>query len=338
MKYLFNILLVVVLMVPVLTQVDAQTLVWPDDAPVNLVNSETLTTWDEGTFLVGLAIDSEGILFISTQMPMEDYGAIWQVEPTGEASVFTEVSAGTVAFHPDGTLYATVQFGNFFTDPENFRVGLARFDSEGNQEDLLMFSQNSAPNGITFDESGNLYVADSALGIIWIVTPDSNEAQIWLEDEAFTPQGAQSIPGLNGIQVFDGALYTVNSSSGDFFRIAINDDGTASDIEVTATGVTGDGFRIDDNGTAYITTHPFNIVVKVSADGTKEIIGNADNGIVGATDATLFTDETGKVFLYVVQDGGLFTQLLPPEFLAMFPQTTQEDFLPPSLVRLELDQ
>lgn len=332
-------LLIVVLLAVVLAacSIARPQLTLPDDAPVELVVSETLLTFDAGTFLEGIAVAADGTLYITAFEPQAAGGAIWRVRPDGAADIFAEVRAGTVAFHPDGSLYATIQSGDF-GNPSTFRVSLSRFAADGAETALLTFPAGSGPNGITFDASGNLYAADSRLGRIWRVRPGANEAEVWLEDARLAPQGPQGIPGANGIQVFAGAVYTVNSSSGDFLRIALGEDGAAGAVSVVATGVTGDGFTFAADGTAYITTHPFNTLVKVTPDGAKTIIGNAENGIVGATDAAFGPAEGNSAPLYVVHDGGLFTQLIPPPMLSAFPETSRNDSLPPALVRLDLTQ
>ena len=331
-----NIFILIILVVTFSVQgQDMPPLQLPDNAPIKLVASETLVTWEEGTFLEGIAIDQNGTIYITTFSPMQSGGAIWKVRPGKESSIFAPVKAGTLAFHPNGDLYSTIQMGDF-SDPSTFRVGLSKYSPEGNETKLLVFPESSSPNGITFNNQGNLYAADSSLGVIWIVKPNSDKAEIWFEDVRLSPQGPQGIPGANGIQVRDNFLYTVNSSSGDFFKIQILPDGSSGQIELVATGVTGDGFSFDAAGNAYITTHPFNTVVKVNTEGQKEIIGNSNNGIVGPTDTAFSGANSTK--LYVVHDGGLFTQMIPKPMLEMFPETTQNDFLPPALVRLNLDK
>jgi hypothetical protein len=60
-------------------------------------------------------------------------------------------------------------------------------------------------------------------------------------------------------------------------------------------------------GTLYITTHPFNTVVRVTQDGRRDIVANATQGIIGATDAAFGVLPSDRDTLYVVTDGGAFT-------------------------------
>lgn len=225
-----------------------------------------------------------------------------------------------------------MQRGDFdLNDFSSLTYELVRLSEAGSSDVVATFPNPSVPNGITFDEAGILYAADSGFGKVWRIDVGTGEVESWLESDLLAPQGPQGIPGANGLKFFGPDLFVVNSSSGDFVRVPVNEDGSASEPEVVTSGVTGDDFAFDPDGNAFITTHPFNTVLKVAPDGSKTVVGNAENGIIGPTAAAFGVagDETG---LYVVTDGGLFLQMAPPELGTLLPQ----DQGLPSVVRLEL--
>jgi hypothetical protein len=57
----------------------------------------------------------------------------------------------------------------------------------------------------------------------------------------------------------------------------------------------------------YITTHPFNTIVRVRQDGRRDIVANESQGITGATDAKFGVLPGDVDTLYVATDGGAFS-------------------------------
>ncbi len=118
----------------------------------------------------GLAFDSRGVAFVGDRS-----GTILRVNEIGEsrpfASVEPSVSAFHLAFSPEGDLFVTgptvstfdsVMRINAVGDVSKFYIGLGR------------------PQGLAFDQDGNLYVAASLRGHRGIVriTPDGSKAEI----------------------------------------------------------------------------------------------------------------------------------------------------------------
>jgi hypothetical protein len=284
---------------------------YPDPAPEQLVKSEVIATFPEGTFLEGVAFDQSGTLYASGLF--NGQGGVWYRKADGKTGQYPQ-GGGTLALHPNGTMYVGVLQGNL-SDPATLSVQVMRLLPENKMKSAFSFPKGTSPNGLTFDANGNLFAADSSLGRIWKVSAGKTQGEVWLAQDAFKPSGPQGIPGINGITIDDQAIFTVNSSSGEIFRIPMKTDGSAGTAERYATGLTGDGIAFDDASNLYVTTHPFNRLYKVSKNGEKTIIGNAKNQIIGSTDATV---HKGK--LYVVTDGGFFLQVIPPDFAKLFPQ------------------
>ncbi len=199
----------------------AQELLYPDDAPVQLLQGEATETFDPGTFLEGVAFNTSGTLFVSGLFAGK--GGVWYQTSDGQKGMYP-VGGGTLALHPDGTMYAGVLEGDF-SDPSSISVSIVRLLPDDAVEPFVTFSKGFSPNGITFDSEGNLFAADSSAGRIWKVAAGKTKPEVWREHDAFKPAGPQGIPGINGIAIHDGAVFTVNSSSGDVFKIPLNDDG-----------------------------------------------------------------------------------------------------------------
>jgi uncharacterized membrane protein len=291
---------------------------YPEVNPVQIASSRTLATFAPDTFLEGVAVDTAGDVFVSGMQ--SDQGGVWryangQVTPVAHRSGFF----GTLAFHPNNTLYA-IFTRDTTGDPAARRYQLVTLGDDGSTTPILTFPIGAMPNGMCFDENGNLYIADSLLGHIWRVADNATALEVWLADETLFPQSMPGIPGANGIRLWQNALYVTNSSTGEFIRIPINAAGGADTPMVVTHGVPGDDFAFDTEGNAYVTTHPFNVLIKVSSDGGKTTVGDASNGMVGPTNAAFGKSANDQALLYVVTDGGAFLDLVPYPFNRLFPQ------------------
>ncbi|MEZ5930276.1 MAG: hypothetical protein R3C55_17595 [Parvularculaceae bacterium] len=106
-------------------------------------------------------------------------------------------------------------------------------------------------------------------------------------------------------------------------RIPIGKKGESGNAELVAHGAPGDDFDFDRNDAAYITTHPFNSVLKVTDKGVESVIANAEDGVIGPTSAAIVDTDNGSA-LYVVTDGGLYAPVQGVDIV-------------PRLVRIPLD-
>jgi sugar lactone lactonase YvrE len=118
----------------------------------------------------GLAFNREGEMFVGDRT-----GAIYRVNGIGEvrpwAQMEPSVSAYHLAFGPDDALYATGPTVSSFDT-------ITRFDEDGEPREF--FRGLGRPQGLAFDQDGNLYVAASLRGRRGIVriSPDGLDAGI----------------------------------------------------------------------------------------------------------------------------------------------------------------
>src|SRR5260221_6601534 len=118
----------------------------------------------------GLAFNRAGEMFVGDRR-----GAIYRVNEIGEAKAWAQlepsVSAYHLAFGPDDALYVTGPTVSSFDS-------ITRFDEDGEPSEF--YRGLGRPQGLAFDDEGNLYVAASTRGRRGIVSisPDATQAEI----------------------------------------------------------------------------------------------------------------------------------------------------------------
>ncbi|MEM8531935.1 MAG: DoxX family protein [Chloroflexota bacterium] len=280
------------------------------------VPSEIVASHEYGSFLESVQVDSTGNIYytnISGIAPVESIGVvdmssadgfIHQITPDGESRVWASLPKGTlpnVIALTDDAMFVTV---SSTVTPEHH--GVWRFSLDGQGESLVTLPQDVYPNGITVGPDGKLYIADSALGRIWQVDPANQKAELWLDDDVLKPRRFVAIgPAANGLEFWNNDLYVAVTDKSHIVRIPLNDDGTPGTPNIHVTGIVGDDFAIDQDGALYVTTHPFNTVVRVSQTGELTIIAGEEEGVVGSTDAAFSILPGQEQILYVATDGGL---------------------------------
>ena len=219
-------------------------------------------------------------------------------KPDGTDRVFFELplgsTAGVIAFDAEGRMFMTDQGEN---------LGVWRFTADGKGELFANLPQGAWPNGITVGPDQQLYVADAALVVIWRIDLRSGVAQRAIESDALRTRRFISLaPGANGLHFFGNDLFVSVSAAARVLKVALGKDGQFGPPSVFAEGIPGDDFVIDDQGKLYITTHPFNTIVRVTQNGQRSVIANATHGIVGATDAAFELRPGDRDTLYVATD------------------------------------
>lgn len=271
--------------------------------------ARTIKRYDEGLWFESVRMGPDGTLYLAGNSG-ENYA-------TGDKG---NARARVIARAPDGTERT------FFTLPRGSTAGVIAFDAadrmfmtgQGEQLGVWRISaagagslfaplpRGSWPNGMTAGPDGQLYVADAALGVIWRVDPVTGAAtQAIAHDMLRARRFIALAPGANGVHFFGRELFVTVSDGARVLRFTLGPDGRFGAPRVVAEGIPGDDFAIDSAGALYVTTHPYNTIVRVAPDGRRTIIATAADGIVGATDAT-FGVHAERNTLYVATDGGAF--------------------------------
>jgi sugar lactone lactonase YvrE len=141
----------------------------------------------------------------------------------------------------------------------------------------------SFPNGIAFDSAGNLYIADSNLGVIWRLAPGASQAIVWSESPLLAPTGAGfmnfPLPGANGIKVRHRRVYVSNTSTDNILTIPIRPDGEAAQVAGKFTGIEADDFAFAANGDLYVAENPPSELARVTPSGEVTPLSTTANGL-----------------------------------------------------------
>lgn len=148
-----------------------------------------------------------------------------------------------------------------------YEAALTRDGRLGSPARLAALPAGAFPNGLTFDPHGTLYAADSSLGTIWRVEPDSvpgAAAQAWVRSPLLEPSTA-GLPGANGLKYRQGNLFVSNTGQRTLLTIGLR--GRAAG----RVGLVRDDLQIDDfafgaDGTLYAALNQANEVVRTSLD------------------------------------------------------------------------
>ncbi|MEV0148221.1 MULTISPECIES: hypothetical protein [unclassified Nonomuraea] len=168
--------------------------------------------------------------------------------------------------------------------------GWARFAAAGIRTGL---------NGITFDEAGTLFAADSVKGEILFLPPGDDTLRPWLDDARMKPTSPHdpvASTGVNGLKIWDDGLYVTNTAQATVLRVDIRDGRPGKVTEVHAN-IPADDLAFDASGHLYLAVHPENTLRRIAPDGTTTVLATADDGLDGPTAVA------------VVEDGLLVTNL-----------------------------
>lgn len=222
----------------------------------------------------GIAASPNGLLYTSGFT-----GNVCVVTLDGTVTRVIPVAPGNALL---GDLFVAGQ-GLYVADAGNFSGNgrLLKVDPRSGAVTVLATGFR-APNAITQDHRGLLYVSDSFAGAIYTVDPNGGGKSLWKADPLLLPHGFPPF-GANGV-AFDRKerfLYVANTADDRILRIDVNKDGSAGAVTVFADGAvinatTGttraldgaDGIQFDVRGNLYVAANQVNEIHVLSPDGS----------------------------------------------------------------------
>jgi len=244
----------------------------------------TFATFDPAKLEIpeNLTIDQENNLYVSLIISNE----VRKITPEGVQSTYAtfngapgSLTMGLVINDDTGDLFVAY-------NPAGQNSVIYVVHRDQSKEVFATFPAGAGINGLTPDDDGNLYAADSVLGVIWRVSPAGGSPEVWVDLHA---PGALQLPGPNGVKFdkYHRNLYVSVSFQGTIYRIPVDKDGHAGTPEVFVSNIPPDDFAFDRVGNLYVATQPAMSVVRIHPDGSMETIASAADGLQN-TSAVLF--------------------------------------------------
>lgn len=280
------------------------------------VSHAIVHSWAPGTFVENIAVDSGGSIFC-TGHP----GEVFRIRE-GVCEIFAKLpeAPNGILFDSDGVMWVGTGGGFGSPIPNN----IWRIDMDGTPEHWVQIEEAKFLNGMALHPDGRVVVVDSFSGGIYAIDTKQKKWSLWYRSDALKPQPDVHGPGANGIKFHDGAAYVSVTNKSQLLKLAMDPRGEVTEVVIFAETLLIDDFSIDAAGNFYLTSHPYDTVVHLAADGTRRTIAGAEQAVIGST-ACAFGRQAGDEHgLYVTGDGGMIN---PPA----------NGLQPATLVRLNLN-
>jgi sugar lactone lactonase YvrE len=267
----------------------------------------------------GVAIDQEGNLYVSLGPPFfvgGGYGAIRRIQPDGTEQTLFELPAGPapagVAVDDGGNVYFALP------NPGQSDVGVYRLTDAGGSERIPGTEDMAVPNGLAFDDQGNLYASDSILGSIWRMPGTETNAEPWFSHDWLLGCGEEDAIGANGVSFRDGMLYVASLAKGMLVQVPILSDGSPGEPAIVAGtpecnsgdllhGM--DGIAVGKDGIVYaMLVLPHKLVRIDPTDGATTILLDEEDGLWNPASIVFGTRDQDAGSVYVTNYA-----VLPPE-------------------------
>ncbi len=249
-------------------------------------------------FAENLGYDAHGDLWVSRVFR----NVVQRYDSGGRVTAEVPVDApGAIRSGPDGALYVVYGDSSAGLLPGAHGSGVVRFDPAADHPVPRPFVSGSGmANGAAFDAAGDLYVADTARGVIR-VRPDGSIDREW--------SARAAVPGPNGIVVQGDSVYVTlyRSPDGQIVRIPIDApqaQTTVAEVTVGAVPLTAlpDDLTAGSDGMLYDAT-TLGRLVRVDPTGRSGVCTVADLGtpvtsvttVPGDDRALLVSTVTGSV-------------------------------------------
>ena len=289
---------------------------------------ETIYEFSQNYFLENIAIRSNGgvlvtvhnrneLVYVDPHYPPQPKPAPAAVIYRFEAGVSGIVEVEHDQFYVSvGEIGKQGSYGVYRVDMSGFAS-----DSHGNvTSNADVKKVASVPDALFLNgsallsrEKGIILLADSIVGAVFALDVKSGKVDTWLKDRQLEKVTENPMmPGVNGIKIHKGHLYLYNTDAKTFLRAELLSSNateyTAGKVEIVQEKLNADDFAFDEDGSAYLTTHVYESVVKLdAADGKRSTVAGGLGDIVcaGTTAAAFGRTERDRTGLYVTTHGGM---------------------------------
>lgn len=262
-----------------------------------------VTTWPAGTFIENIAIDAEGAIYCTAHTR-----EIFRIrDGRQEVALSLPDLPNGIVIDAKGQFWINGGMDHLSPHPNV----IWRWDGKSaNAEEWCRPQGAMFLNGMTLHPDGRLLTVDSRSGKIYAIDTERRSAEVWCVHECLEPgPGPRPSPGANGIKVRGQDVFVSVSKRSTLVRLPIRHDGGCGEPEVFARELNVDDFAIDSEGNFFLTTHPVNSLMVLSADGKKRFtIGGPDQGMVGSTACHFGVLAGDRQGLYVTTDGGMIVK------------------------------
>jgi sugar lactone lactonase YvrE len=216
----------------------------------------------------GIASDSEGNIYVGLLTER----TIVKIDQNGEQSVFARIPGQGfilgLAVDKDNNVYAA-DFN--FLDVNNSCNCIQKITPEG--EITVFGSGIPTPNGLAFDNDGNLLVSSSAQGAIYRIDEDGNVA-MFIDNDLLRSHDPQNIFGANGLAILaNGTIFVANTADASIIKISSLRDARIYGPENGFPGA--DGLALDSDGNLYVAQNSVNTISAITPN--EEVIVIAES-------------------------------------------------------------
>lgn len=267
------------------------------ESPITLVRARQIADFPVNTFLESIAIDTDSTLFVTSHLD----GKVFRIGTDGIPTVHATIAgkATGLAFTPDGNLLLSAW--NNENIPTVFIIS-----PQGEATVLVTIPDAIFLNGLTPLTNDRYLIADSYRGAIWELNVTQKTAKIWLEHPQLARSSSeQEFPAVNGLKIYENALYASNTEKMQIVRIPLQQNRQAGEPEIFVQNVNLDDFAFDQTGNLYGTTHIYNSVVKITPSGRVTTIAQSEQGMTGSTALAFGQAQSDRTGVYVVTNGGM---------------------------------